>query len=179
MHPRNSCSRPKTGIRAIVVVAFPAMTLSTTALAQKPMCHAMGTRDLVPPDKLPAPEKISGVGNVHLKITATPEAQTWFDQGLNLYHDFWDYESAKAFEQAIRVDPKCAMCWWGLAGAENMRGDDASGVYGKKALAEAMRLKDHASGTDKLYIEAADASERAKEGDRSEEVAILRKLVKK
>ena len=141
-----------------------------------------GMADTVPvvaPEQLPVPMKMTGIGNSHITIKANAEAQAWFDQGLSLLHDFWDYESAKAFEQAIRVDPKCAMCWWGLAGAENMRGDDASGVYGKKALAEAMRLKDHASGTDKLYIEAADASERAKEGDRSEEVAILRKLVKK
>ena len=41
----------------------------------------------------------------------------WFDQGLNLLHDFWDYESARAFEQAVRVDPNCAMCYWGLYNA--------------------------------------------------------------
>jgi tetratricopeptide (TPR) repeat protein len=141
-----------------------------------------GMGDTVPviaPEQLPAPVKMTGIGNSHITIKANAEAQAWFDQGLTLLHDFWDYESAKAFEQAIRVDAKCAMCWWGLAQAENMRGDDASGVYGKKALAEAMRLRDHASGTDRLYIEAAGAESRAKEGDRSEETAILRKLVKK
>jgi tetratricopeptide (TPR) repeat protein len=183
MHPRNSCSRPKTGIRAIVVVAFLAMTLSTTALAQKPMCHAMGTRDLVPPDKLPAPEKISGVGNVHLKITATPEAQTWFDQGLNLYHDFWDYESARAFEQAIRVDPKCAMCQWGLYLALSMRSPEDP--YAADALKKAVALKNHAGKNERLYIEAANAGAnehlsrgRANGDEESGEVKTLRKLVK-
>ena len=183
MHPRNSCSRPKTGIRAIVVVAFLAMTLSTTSLAQKPMCHAMGTRDLVPPDKLPAPEKISGVGNVHLKITATPEAQTWFDQGLNLYHDFWDYESARAFEQAIRVDPKCAMCQWGLYLALSMRSPEDP--YAADALKKAVALKNHAGKNERLYIEAANAGAnehlsrgRANGDEESGEVKTLRKLVK-
>ena len=152
-----------------------------TARAQG-MPGMAGMGDAVPatsPEQLPVPVKMTGIGNSHITIKANAEAQAWFDQGLSLLHDFWDYESAKAFEQAIRVDAKCAMCWWGLAEAENMRGDDASGVYGKKAQAEAMRLKDHASATNKLYIEAADAEDRAKEGDRSEGIPILRKLVKK
>jgi hypothetical protein len=62
---------------------------------------------------------MTGIGNAHLKITANPGAQIWFDQGLNLIHDYSDYESARAFEQSIRVDPKCAMCYWGLYKAES------------------------------------------------------------
>ena len=68
-----------------------------------------------PPEQLPAPVKMTGIGNSHIAIKASPEAQAWFDQGLSLLHDFWEYESAKAFEQGIRVDPNCAMCYWGLA----------------------------------------------------------------
>ena len=71
--------------------------------------HSMGMQDEVPPDQLPAPLNLSGTGNVHIPITATPEAQTWFNQGLNLFHDFWDYESLRAFEQGVRVDPQCAI----------------------------------------------------------------------
>ena len=93
-----------------------------------------------PPEQLPAPMKMTGIGNSHIAIKARPEAQAWFDQGLSLLHDFWDYESAKAFEQGIRVDPNCAMCYWGLARALEMRGDEAE-AYGKKALAEAVELK--------------------------------------
>ena len=74
----------------------------------------METKDEIPPDQLPVPERLTGIGNVHIQITATPEAQAWFNQGLNLLHDFWDYESARAFEQSIRADPQCAMCYWGL-----------------------------------------------------------------
>jgi hypothetical protein len=69
-------------------------------------CHAMDMREAVPPDKLPPPLKVTGIGNTHIRITATPEAQMWFDQGLNLLHDFWDYESVRAFERGVRVDPQ-------------------------------------------------------------------------
>jgi len=69
-------------------------------------CHPMDTREAVAPEKLPPPQKLAGTGNAHIRITASPEAQVWFDQGLNLLHDFWDYESVRAFEQGARVDPR-------------------------------------------------------------------------
>ena len=131
-----------------------------------------------PPEQLPVPLHMTGIGNSHITIKANAEAQAWFDQGLSLLHDFWDYESTKAFEQAIRVDPNCAMCSWGLAKAEGMRGRE-TGAYVKKALARAVELKGHASSSDKLYIEAAQAEADAKGDDSSAEIAILRKLVKK
>jgi tetratricopeptide (TPR) repeat protein len=155
-----------------------------SAVAQQ--CKSMGAthnmadmQPVPPPEQLPVPEKMTGIGNSHISIKASPEVQAWFDQGLSLMHDFWDYESTKAFEQAVRVDPNCAMCWWGLAQAEGFRNSDAA-VYGKKALAKAVELKGHAGAEAKLYIEAAQAGSEAKEDDNNtSEVAILRKLVKK
>jgi tetratricopeptide (TPR) repeat protein len=140
---------------------------------------AMGGMQAVPaPEQLPVPIQMSGIGNGHISITASPEAQAWFDQGLNLLHDFWDYESIKAFEQGIRVDPQCAMCWWGIAQAEGFRGGPGA-TYGTRAVAEAVRLKGHTKGAEKFYIEAAQADSVAKKGDKTQEIAILRKLVKK
>jgi hypothetical protein len=55
--------------------------------------NTMETKDELPPDQLPVPQKLTGIGNAYIQITATLEAQMWFDQGLNLIHDFWDYES--------------------------------------------------------------------------------------
>ena len=149
---------------------------------------AMGGMEVEPvpaPASLPAPVRMSGIGNAHIAIKAAPEAQVWFDQGLNLLHDFWDYEAAKAFEQAVRMDPHCAMCEWGLAQAEGFRGG-AEVAYGQKALDAAVRLKSHASRTDKLYIEAL-VAERAEDesghkpalGKEQVSVQIYRKLVKK
>jgi tetratricopeptide (TPR) repeat protein len=138
-------------------------------------------RPVPPPEKLPVPMRMSGIGNAHITITASPEAQAWFDQGLNLMHDFWDYESVKAFEQSVRVDPNCAMCWWGLAEAEGFRNSDRQ-VFGKQALEKAIALKDHATEPERLYIEAAQIEESTKESkhqNNKAEVAILRQLVAK
>jgi len=163
---------------------FAAVLLSAAGVhAQQSMpmdpTHNMADMQPVPPpEQLPVPVRMTGIGNSHIDIKASPEAQAWFDQGLGLLHDFWDYESAKAFEQAVRVDPNCAMCWWGLAQAEGFRGTGAK-VYRQHALAEAVRLKGHTNGAGKLYIEAAEAESVAKNDDKSQAIAILRKLVKK
>jgi tetratricopeptide (TPR) repeat protein len=139
----------------LVVTAFCVAGLVGVAVAQMNMsAHDMGQMKAVaPPETLPAPLKMDGIGNSHLKIKATPEAQAWFDQGLNLLHDFWDYESAKAFEQAVRVDPQCAMCYWGLSQAlQNSHG--TNGGYSAVALKQAEALKGHASKREQMMIEA-------------------------
>jgi tetratricopeptide (TPR) repeat protein len=157
------------------------------ALAQMNMAgHDMGMpmKEIPPPEKLPVPAKMTGIGNSHLAITATPEAQAWFDQGLNLLHDFWDYESERAFEQAIRVDPKCAMCYWGLYQAQIFRHSLGTG-YSEQSLASAVKLKDHAGKAEQLYIEAAVAGNDAVKAagpdgrpDDEKEIAVWRRLVK-
>jgi tetratricopeptide (TPR) repeat protein len=155
--------------------------------------HDMGdTKEIPPPSALPAPLHLTGIGNSQLLITATPEAQVWFTQGLNLLHDFWDYESARAFEQAIRSDPNCAMCYWGLYQTANFRHSLGPG-YSKPALDNAVRLEKHASKKERLYIEAAVAQQAeesgikssakptkasSKETSESQQITILRKIVK-
>jgi tetratricopeptide (TPR) repeat protein len=131
-----------------------------------------------PPDQLPAPVRMTGIGNSHITIKASVEAQRWFDQGLSLLHDFWDYESAKAFQQAIRVDPDCAMCYWGLAQAEEFRGGPGK-TFSKQALDQAVKLESKASKTDRLYIEAAFAESHEERDNHPGSIAVYRKLVQK
>lgn len=143
-------------------------------------CHATDTREEVPPEKLPPPQKLTGIGNAHIRIKATLEAQMWFDQGLNLLHDFWDYESVRAFAQGVRVDPNCAMCYWGIYHAELSAHSNAK-YYAKRALEKAVSLKGHVSKAERLYIAASEASEAADKSDNkneSKEVQLYRKLVK-
>jgi len=131
------------------------------------------------PDQLPVPVKMTGIGNSHITIKANAEAQQWFDQGLSLLHDFWDYESARAFEEAIRKDPDCAMCYWGLAQAENFRGTPGK-QYGKQALDQAVKLEGKASKSDRLYIEAAVAELHEDPSDKNKRsIELYRKLVQK
>ena len=47
--------------------------------------------------------------------TQDPEAQAFFDQGLRLAYGFNHAEARRAFRQAQRLDPSCAMCFWGEA----------------------------------------------------------------
>jgi tetratricopeptide (TPR) repeat protein len=171
-----------TGLIAVCLVLGHAQR----AAAQSGMTgHSMGMQDEVPPEKLPAPLKLSGIGNVHLQITATPEARIWFNQGLNLLHDFWDYESLRAFEQCVRVDPQCAMCCWGLYQQEKAS-HSTDNYYANQALQKAVSLKGHVSKAERLYIEAGVAHEEASKAakgegkpDLSKEALIWRKLVKK
>ena len=47
--------------------------------------------------------------------TSVPLAQQYFDQGLILSYGFNHAESARSFREAQRLDPQCAMCYWGEA----------------------------------------------------------------
>src|SRR4029079_11812590 len=47
--------------------------------------------------------------------TANERAQTYFDQGLRLSYAFNHGEAQRAFRMAQKLDPDCAMCFWGEA----------------------------------------------------------------
>jgi tetratricopeptide (TPR) repeat protein len=47
--------------------------------------------------------------------TSSPQAQAYFDQGLRLLYAFNRVEAHRAFREAARLDPGCAMCYWGIA----------------------------------------------------------------
>jgi len=171
---------PSRGLAALALTFSLSFACAQPTPAQNAMpCHTMGTREEIPPEKLPPPQKLSGIGNAHISITATPEAQVWFDQGLNLLHDFWDYESVRAFEQGVRVDPNCAMCYWGIYHAELFTHSNAK-YYARQALAKAVSLKKQVAEAERLYIEAAEKSERdGKRNGGSKATKVYRKLVKK
>lgn len=162
------------------LIGLIAIVVPQPMMAQNPMAgHVMQSRDEIPPEQLPPPLKLSGIGNAHIKITANAEAQMWFDQGLNLLHDFWDYESVRAFVQGTRSDPNCAMCYWGIYHAELFTHRN-EGFYAQQALAKAVALKKQVSEAERWYIEAAEKSEK-ESGKRhgSGATKIYRKLVKK
>ena len=43
------------------------------------------------------------------------QAQAYFDQGLRLTYAFNHGEAQRAFRKAQKLDPACAMCFWGEA----------------------------------------------------------------
>jgi len=62
------------------------------------------------------PELLTGYGNGGFAVTgANPEAQAFFSNGMELAAAFAHKASIQAMEEAVRLDPGCAMCHWGLA----------------------------------------------------------------
>ena len=57
----------------------------------------------------------TGIGELHEKVsTHSPEAQSFYDQGLAYVHSYVWMEAARSFHQALRLDPSLAMAYLGL-----------------------------------------------------------------
>jgi tetratricopeptide (TPR) repeat protein len=79
--------------------------------------------------------------------TRVPLAQRYFDQGLVLAWAFDFAEAERAFREALRLDPQCAMCAWGVAYARgpNINRPDRSQLAGAIAYAERAVALAHAA----------------------------------
>ena len=62
------------------------------------------------------PPLYTGLGDLTVPVTTdNAEAQAYFDQGMVLAWAFNHAEARRAFQEAQRLDPSCAMCFWGEA----------------------------------------------------------------
>jgi tetratricopeptide (TPR) repeat protein len=106
-----------------------------------------------------------GMGDHHHPITTRdPGAQKYFDQGLVIDFAFNHAESVRSFRAAQRLDPDCAMCYWGEAlalgpninvtsnGKAVMSDEDRVAAYA--AIQKAVALKDGATEQERDYIDA-------------------------
>jgi hypothetical protein len=105
------------------------------------------------------PPVYDDLGSLHHEITtSSPKAQIYFDQGLRLAYAFNHAEAIRAFREAARLDPSCAMCWWGVALSYgpniNAPMDSAGAVEAFAAAREAMGLTPHASERERAYLTA-------------------------
>lgn len=104
---------------------------------------------------LPSPPRMTGIGKATIKITTkSVEAQAWFDQGLNLMHAFWDMEAYRAFREATRVDPTCAMAWWGLHNSLAQNAQE-NAEERSAALRKAVEFAPTASDREQYFIRAS------------------------
>jgi tetratricopeptide (TPR) repeat protein len=95
--------------RSIVLAA--ALALAAAGCSTPPPGHHGGAST----GPMPA-MRLDGLGAHHQAITtASPGAQAFFDQGLRLVYAFNYLEAERAFREAVRLDPSCAMCYWGIA----------------------------------------------------------------
>ncbi|MEO7787444.1 MAG: hypothetical protein ABIR77_06425 [Sphingomicrobium sp.] len=85
-----------------------------------PMSHGtmtgMGHGDMTAPK---VATLMPGYGGGGFAIaTGVPAAQAFFDNGMQLAHAFAHKAAVEAMGEAVRLDPKCAMCLWGQAWAD-------------------------------------------------------------
>lgn len=84
--------------------------IATAALAALLILTAVAAESTVP---LLSPAEIGGFRRP--VTTKSPEAQRYFDQGLALVYSFDHDNAIRSFQEAARLDPDCAMAWWGIA----------------------------------------------------------------
>lgn len=94
----------------------------------------------------------------HPITTAAPRAQLFFDQGLRLSYGFNHREALRSFQEAARLDPDCAMCYWGMAlvlgpniNAPMNPEDEAVAL---STVQRALSLRAKASPVEQAYINA-------------------------
>ena len=86
-----------------------------------------------------------GLGKIDFPITtANPMAQRYFNQGVGYAYGFNHAAAIASFRAAQKLDPTCAMCWWGeaLAHGPNINAPltpDAN-VLALQAMAKAQSL---------------------------------------
>ena len=87
--------------------------------------------------------------------TASPEAQAWFDLGLNWTYAYNHEEAVSCFRAALEHDPDCAMAWWGIAYAAGPFYNRPWIRYSAREIAETLPLCHRAA------VEARRAFERS------------------
>jgi tetratricopeptide (TPR) repeat protein len=59
---------------------------------------------------------LKGWGHVHYEVSTTEDSvQFYFNQGLSFYFGYHFTEALASFKEASRLDPDCAMTYWGQA----------------------------------------------------------------
>jgi len=113
----------------------------------------MGTADK------PGAPLFKGLGAFHHKIsTRNKLTQRYFDQGIKLTFGFNHAEAMRSFREAIRLDPHCAMCWWGWANALapniNLPMPEDAVKPAWTAIQNALALKPYATPEESDWIDA-------------------------
>lgn len=135
---------------------MPLLLAAVCGFATEQAAHAQDRAATQQAGKIPLYDNL---GNHHYAVTTgVPLAQRYFDQGLRLYYAFNHAEAIRSFEEAARLDPDCAMCYWGVAAAYgpniNMPMDSASGAAALAAVLEARKRLDGATVKERALVEA-------------------------
>jgi len=136
--------------------------LLVAVLAGAPACTETAAPATSAPTTGAAPSAplFDDLGAFHRAVTTSSrDAQRYFDQGLLLTYAFNNQEAVKSFGAAGRLDPECAMAFWGtaLAAGPNINRpgmDEATTRIAVDAIERAQTLATHASPVEKELIAA-------------------------
>jgi len=70
--------------------------------------------------------------------TNSPDAQLWFDRGLNWVYAYNHGEAVSCFQKALEFDPDCAMAHWGIAYAAGPNYNLPWHLYDSEGKAQAL-----------------------------------------
>jgi tetratricopeptide (TPR) repeat protein len=89
--------------------------IASPAAAQSDMHQGHAMSEATPK----RPVLLDGYGSGGFPITTgNRQSQAFFDNGMQLAHAFAHKPAVEAMKEAVRLDPKCAMCLWGEAWAD-------------------------------------------------------------
>lgn len=112
------------GVAGAALLSGPAAVADATAeaaldalLQNPPICGEPNRADDAAGAPVADMVMVDGIGSDGFDVDANPEAQAWFNYGVQLRWAFQHTESVRAFQKARLLDPTCAMCAWGEAWA--------------------------------------------------------------
>jgi hypothetical protein len=148
----------------VLLLLLPAV--APAGLADEPHQHEHGA----PPERL---------GKVDFAVSCSKAARPQFERGVALLHSFWYDAAEKAFLEAAKADPSCAMAYWGVAmsnfhpiwaagnpGAEPTPAELRKGIdavaKAKAAAARTERERDYIAAVEAFYRDADRLDHRAR-----------------
>ena len=144
-------------MRVVFAILFAAALAGPVWAAGGPVDPAQDTASQVVEGQT-APRLQNLGDHTHPITTAAPRAQLFFDQGLRLSYGFNHPEAFRSFQEAARLDPDCAMCYWGMAlvlgpniNAPMKPEDEAVAL---STVQRALSLRENASPAEQAYISA-------------------------
>ena len=145
---------------AITLAALSAVLAIARAAtpADTPATHSDAMAGLPMPGSVHMPLFNNLGTHTHRVSTANAQAQAYFDQGYRFLFNFNHAAAIASFQEALKRDAECAMCWWGIAFAYgpniNMPMLPESIAPAYDAMQKALALNARAGALEQAYIAA-------------------------